>query len=273
MNRLKAAFTHFLVSMAVVGAALAVVFFIWYPAPYGDSSDIWSMVKILICVDLILGPLITLIIFNTGKSRTELKRDLSIVATVQLLALGYGMHAMFDQRPEYLVFGVDRFESMTDDRVDTSPLHETLGDEPLVGPLVVFAQSGSTEEEKRKLIQDWMQGKGDFTTRREFYRPILRHVDKIRQRAVDPQSIIAYPANSTKAEAIAAVKVHAARHADDRIYLPLVGKSRSMLAAFDPVTGKLGPVFDLYPFLDGQSVLESTGKSSESIASDVVANQ
>jgi len=272
MNRIKAAFTHFLVSMAVVGAALAVVFFVWYPAPYGDSSDIWSMVKILICVDLILGPLITLIIFNTKKSRVELRRDLGIVATVQLLALGYGMHAMFDQRPEYLVFGVDRFESMTDDRVDTSPLHETLRDEPLAGPLVVFAHSGSTEEEKRKLIQDWMQGKGDFTTRREFFRPILRHVNDIRQRAVDPHRIIAHPANVTKVKAIAAVKVHAARHADDRLYLPLVGKSRSMLTAFDPATGKLGPVFDLYPFLDTRPVSEPTAKSSQPIASDVVAD-
>jgi len=269
MNRIKASFAHLLISMMVVGIALAVVYLIWYPAPFGDTNDIWSMVKILIGVDLVLGPMVTLIIFNTRKkSRNELKRDLSIIATVQMLALGYGMYSMFDQRPDYLVFGVDRFEVMTDDRVDKSPLPEGLKEGLLGGPLVVYAHSGSTDEEKRKLIREWMAGKGDFTTRREYYRPVLDYVQNIQQRQIDPLKIITLPANVSKTRAIAEVKQHVASHGSDRIYLPLVGKSRSMVTAFDTATGEVGPVFNLYPFEDKQPVSETGRKPEQSFVSD-----
>lgn len=248
MNRIKASFTHFLVSVSVVGLALSVVFFIWYPSPYNETNDIWSMVKVLVCVDLVLGPLITLIIFNTNKSRLELKRDLSVIATVQIAALCYGMYAMFDQRPDYLVFGVDRFEVMTHDRVDDSPLPKSLAKKPFAGPLVVFASSGTTKEEKNELMRDWMDGKGDFTTRRNFYRPVLEHSTEIKRRAVKLDEITSLAANLVKKDEVQALKSYASKNQDDKVFLPLVGKSRSMITAFDIKTGEIGPVFNVYPW-------------------------
>ncbi len=257
MGRIKASFTHFLVSVFVVSLALSVVFFLWYPAPYSKTNDIWSMVKILIGVDLVLGPLITLIIFNTKKPRSELKRDLGIIATVQVLALCYGMYAMFDQRPDYLVFGVDRFEVMTDDRVDDSALPPTLRKRPLAGPLVVYAYPGKTDAEKKKLMQEWMEGKGDFTTRRDYYRPVLDYVEAIAQQAVSVDKVVALPANYTKVQARDELKRYAAQNSSNKIYLPLVGKSRSMLAAFDTKTGEVGPVFDVFPWAKTESLAET----------------
>jgi hypothetical protein len=64
---------------------------------------------IVVTVDVILGPLITLAVFNRAKPWTELRRDLVIVALIQLSALGYGLWTVFVARPVHLVFEYDRF--------------------------------------------------------------------------------------------------------------------------------------------------------------------
>jgi len=46
---------------------------------------------IVVTVDVILGPLITLAVFNGVKPWTELRRDLAMVGVLQLAALGYGL--------------------------------------------------------------------------------------------------------------------------------------------------------------------------------------
>ena len=61
MSKLRAFLIHFSISATVVGAAFAVIFFAWYPAPYFEVVGAWNVVRILIVVDLILGPLLTLI--------------------------------------------------------------------------------------------------------------------------------------------------------------------------------------------------------------------
>jgi len=60
-------------------------------------------------VDVILGPLITLTVFNRSKPRSELVRDLTVVGLIQLAALGYGLWTVFVARPVHLVFEYDRF--------------------------------------------------------------------------------------------------------------------------------------------------------------------
>ena len=52
-------------------------------------------------VDLVLGPLLTLIVFN--RSKASLKIDLSIIACLQLGALIYGVWEVFHQRPIFQV--------------------------------------------------------------------------------------------------------------------------------------------------------------------------
>jgi hypothetical protein len=67
------------------------VFLVWYPNPYREISGGRELFLILVTVDVILGPLITLSIFNPVKAWKVLRRDLAIVGLIQLAALGYGM--------------------------------------------------------------------------------------------------------------------------------------------------------------------------------------
>ena len=63
----------------------------------------------LVAVDVIMGPLLTLTIFNLKKSKAELRRDLAVIGLLQLAALGYGLWTMAVARPVHLVFEIDRF--------------------------------------------------------------------------------------------------------------------------------------------------------------------
>ena len=95
-------------SATVVGAFILVASLIWYPSPYLEISGVLAVIGILAMVDIVLGPLLTLIIFKPGKP--GLKMDIAIIVSVQVVAFFYGAHIIYNQRPAYVVFVVDRFE-------------------------------------------------------------------------------------------------------------------------------------------------------------------
>lgn len=138
--RIKAATWHLGASVLVAIAAAALVFGLWYPYPYRELSGGKELFGILVSVDVILGPLITLVIFNTDKPRPELIRDMALILTLQLCALCFGLWTVFQARPVHLVFEEDRFRV-----VDAVEVPRTMLDRvpagiealPLRGPTVL----------------------------------------------------------------------------------------------------------------------------------------
>lgn len=108
-NRLRAAAVHLTVSLLVASVVAAIVFLVWYPYPYREISSGRQLFFIVVTVDVILGPLVTLSIFDIRKGWPVLRKDLAIVVAVQLLALCYGAWSVYAARPVYLVFEYDRF--------------------------------------------------------------------------------------------------------------------------------------------------------------------
>ncbi|MDZ7910100.1 MAG: hypothetical protein U5N10_18975 [Gemmobacter sp.] len=105
----KAAFFHFLGSVLVACFAAVLVFLLWYPHPYGQLSGGSKLFAILIVVDVVCGPLLTLVLFSPRKSRREFFVDMSLVVLIQVAALSYGLYTMYQARPLFLVHEVDRF--------------------------------------------------------------------------------------------------------------------------------------------------------------------
>ena len=108
ISKLHAFLIHLAGSALVVGALCAIIFFVWYPAPYFAAKGASGVLRVLIGVDLILGPTLTLILFRPRKP--GLVFDLSIIATIQLAALVFGTTVIYQERPYYAVFAVDRFQ-------------------------------------------------------------------------------------------------------------------------------------------------------------------
>lgn len=85
------------------------VFALWYPFPYSEVSGGRELFRLVVVVDVIIGPLITLAVFNRSKPDAELRRDLLIVGLLQLAALCYGLWTVHLARPVHMVFEYDRF--------------------------------------------------------------------------------------------------------------------------------------------------------------------
>jgi len=107
------AFLHFIISSVIALLCAVLVFFVWYPYPYYDLSGGKDLFILLVSVDVISGPLITLIVYDPKKSRTKLLFDLCVVFIIQLAALGYGLFNMALARPILVAFERDQFRVVT----------------------------------------------------------------------------------------------------------------------------------------------------------------
>ena len=152
LNRWKASAIHLGLSALIALTVVTIMLLVWYPPPYFNAMGGQGLLKILVGVDVTLGPLLTLIIFNPKKK--SLRLDLSIIATVQLAALAYGVYIMFEARPVYTAFAMDRFDIVSAnelDQVDLDAGPPEYRELPLTGPRVV----GIRYPDKEKNTEEW----------------------------------------------------------------------------------------------------------------------
>ncbi|OWQ88472.1 hypothetical protein CDN99_16595 [Roseateles aquatilis] len=95
--------------LLVAATVAAVVLLVWYPWPYRIVSGGENLLLLVMTVDVIMGPLITLVIFDIRKPLRELRRDMAIIVVLQLAALAYGVHTVYAARPVVLALENDRF--------------------------------------------------------------------------------------------------------------------------------------------------------------------
>ena len=127
MSRWKAGAIHFSISLAVFLLLLAIILLLWYPGILFSIDGGWTGLQIIIGVDLVLGPLLTLIVFKSGKP--GLKFDLSCIATAQAICIAAGMWIVYEERPLALVLAYDTIYSITEQEfIDHEKSSEILED-------------------------------------------------------------------------------------------------------------------------------------------------
>lgn len=100
--------SHLLISFVLALLTVFVVFWVWYPSPLDKALGVADIFLLLLCIDVIIGPLLTLIVAKQGKK--TLKMDLSIIGVLQIAALSYGLYIVAQGRPVWLVYDNNRFE-------------------------------------------------------------------------------------------------------------------------------------------------------------------
>lgn len=97
MNRYQAFAVHMAISLVIFFVLLVCITQYWYPGILFDTGNGWKAIALIVSIDLILGPLLTFIVFNPKKS--SLKFDLWVIALVQVAALTYGTWTIHSSRP------------------------------------------------------------------------------------------------------------------------------------------------------------------------------
>lgn len=106
--RLRAFLTHLIISLIIAAISLFVVFNIWHPAPLAKAVGVTHIFIMMLAIDVVLGPLLTLIVAKQGKK--SLKFDLAVIVILQLSAFVYGIYNIATSRPVYIAFDTIRFE-------------------------------------------------------------------------------------------------------------------------------------------------------------------
>lgn len=149
MSRLRAAATHLAVSAAIAATTLTLMLALWYPPDLFSAMGGRELAALIIGIDVVIGPLITLIIFDTRKK--ELLFDLAVVAALQLAALSYGVYAMHAGRPVFIVATDSGIIVVTATEIEPSDLEKATREEyrhlSLTGPLLVAAEPPTDQDE------------------------------------------------------------------------------------------------------------------------------
>jgi hypothetical protein len=248
MTRFRAFAIHLTASATIFLIFLGIMFFVWYPAPYFAIDGGWKVLRILAGVDVVLGPLLTLIVFKPGKP--SLKFDLSCIVLLQLGALLYGGTIIYQQRPAFVVFGVDRFTSIPAAEADFEQIkYPELKRSAGIGPRLAQARPPDDPKLRQELLFGvLLEGQKDLEFRAEQYEPYRPDLAQLRSRSLDLAQIAARDETAK-----AAITAFANRHdgrLDDYFYLPLRGKNQDLVLALSARDGMPAGWIPISPWLE-----------------------
>lgn len=244
LSRWKAAGIHLLLSATIGGALVAVMLLAWYPWPLFEVAGGSGLIMILLGVDVVLGPLITLVVFRAGKK--GLKIDLLFIAAVQLAALAYGVHAVFAVRPAYIVFTVDRFELVAAIDLDPADLEQVRDPRykrpPVWGPDYVAASMPADAAGRQKILESGLAGK-DLNLFPQHYVPFERQAADALKRS-RPASILLQRDPAAMKSYLAA----AGRTPESLRFLPLRARVADAAVLLDATSGRPLKILQIDPW-------------------------
>ena len=102
-TKLKATGIHLLISLFIFVLLVLWIYLDLYPSFYFNMSGGIQGLGFMFGVDVVLGPLLTFLVFNPHKKLREIISDLVIIGLVQLAALGYGLHTVYQEHPKLVI--------------------------------------------------------------------------------------------------------------------------------------------------------------------------
>lgn len=99
----KALLIHLGLSVVLFAVVMYLITQIWYPGALFWADGGVQATQLVFGVDLILGPLMTLIIYSPLKSLRERIFDMLIIGVIQVGALFWGVHNVYSQYPVGIV--------------------------------------------------------------------------------------------------------------------------------------------------------------------------
>jgi hypothetical protein len=249
ISRRKAFLIHLSISAFIAASVIALMLLLWYKPPFFSALGGTHILLILLGVDVTVGPLITLIIFNPLKSRKALTFDLSVIATLQAAALIYGMSVLFQARPVFVVFSEGSFDLITANMLSPQdiakakvPAYRTL---PLTGPVYVYTEMPRDIKENNEVLLSLTAGK-DLPQFPQYYTPYDEH-GAIEGRAAKPITELKKLNPRLVAKIDQAVQA-SGRAESDIGYVPLRAKYQDQAVLLGKSDGKVLALLEVNPW-------------------------
>jgi hypothetical protein len=248
-RRVKAPLLHAACSLVVAITVSVIIFVLWFPGALATVAGGATLFLILTTVDVISGPMLTAVVANPTKPARSFRRDVAVIAAVQLVALAYGVHVLSLARPVVLVFEVDPLRVLSAAEIDPEALSaapEDLRQLSWTGPRVIAAATPVTREEMLKAI-DLAIGGLDIGDLPKNWRPYESQATSAWNRAKPaPELEARYPAVRGELASVAA-RTHVPL--DELRFLPLVGRQSSGSVILAPPGARVVDVLSVDGFL------------------------
>lgn len=260
-SKFKAFFIHLLSSITFISLFIMAIYFFWFPGEMMELTEIGKVLMILVAIDVIVGPLLTYVVYNPAKK--SLKFDLSSIVLVQLIAFSYGAYTVYQAHPVYITYTVDRF-SLVSAR-DANPedaVYDQYKVSKLGSPVLAYAQSPDDPDERNELMMSVvLEGALDLDARAEYYRPYDEHINQITERSIDPELLFKAP------EELAHLNQYLRENKlEELAFLPIQGKAQNgMIYVLDKATAMPLGIINLDPW---DQVLKYTTKNSSAQRGD-----
>jgi hypothetical protein len=239
--RFKAFGLHVTASTCLFLLALGTLYFGWYRWPGWYLTGATTIVLMMAGIDIVLGPLLTFIIANPNKPRRELARDISIIAVVQLAAMGYGITTLWNGRPLYYTYSV-RFLEMVQ-ASDLSPEQIDMGRKlnPRFAPhwystpRWIYAPLPKDAKLADQIMQSSITGGDDVIQMPRYYRPWEEGVAELRNQL---RPVAKMTELSLSEKQLVGERMHPLGVTPDQpVTLPMMGRRHPLVGVIDPATG------------------------------------
>lgn len=242
-TRFSAFAVHLGISLIIFIALLLVVVFDWYRFPLFAIEGGWKGIQIIAGCDIVLGPLLTLIVFKPGKP--SLKFDMSVIALIQFAALVSGTWIAYAQRPVLMVYAEERFYTLSNDIVGLAGIksEEISNYRNTPYPLAVIRLPDDVEQRHKIRLESLVRGglylRGDL-----YSEQIPQYLSDAKNNSLDMEKYTA-----SKPEDSAELARFKSRHGalDAYYFLPLHGRYGRMIVAVDRNTGRVVDKLDIKP--------------------------
>jgi len=247
IDRWKASAIHLGISAAIGIGVVVLMLALWYPHHYFAAMGGDTLIMLLIGVDVVIGPLITLIVFDPKKK--NLRFDLAVIALLQLAALVYGCSIMLRARPVYNVFVVDRFEVIAANAIDdesrekAKPAFQSLS---LTGPKLAGALEPTDPKRQSDILISAAGGGNDLSN----LPALFVSYDEVKAQAGRAAKPLAELVRHQPQDApIVKSFVAASGRAEDAVgYLPMKARNRDMAVVVDRKTGDVLGIVPVNPW-------------------------
>lgn len=241
-NKLQASGLHLALSAVAFCVVLYFIVVDWYPQLWFAIDGGWQGVRIMIAVDLVLGPTLTLIIFNPAKSRRALVFDLSLIGLTQICAFAWGVYAVHAQRPVAISYWDGAFHSFEERSLRQQG--KNLSDLAVLDPrqpAMVFAAEPRTAAAIADLLRRvWYQELAEYE-QFDLLRPLAAHLDDVfADSATIAQAVSENPAASAELERLLRSRPEMRR--DDLRFVAFQGRYQDATLVFDAAGDAIGTV-------------------------------
>jgi hypothetical protein len=233
--RFKAFAWHLSGSAGALSVTLGLMYLGWYHWPGWYLADMPAVLAIMVGVDVVLGPLLTLIIADPAKARRVLARDLGCILLVQLIAFTYGTITLWNGRPLYYAFSVNCLslvQAQDLERGSTAMARNAaLAPHWYSLPRWIWAPLPDDSAEAANIVQSATQGGFDVTARPTYFKPWASGAADLRGQLKRVDDIKFF---SLKEKGVLKARMSAMGLADRADAIALTGRKRPLLVVFDP---------------------------------------